>query len=275
MNHVTSRRNQAFAMTDAATISDDRARRAGARRLSPPMRARAIGGCSPALIQPAEPFLDLSGEEIRQRMFLTTDRRGKELCLRPDFTIAVSRDYLASAAAGRAAGFCYLGPVFRQGDDGPSEFLQAGVESFGRTDTAAADAEMLSLGLEADRRVRRDRARHPHGRRRPVHRAGRRPRSRAGLEAPPGEGFQPRRPARARSRRARGQARAARVPNTKACSRRWRAPIRRRRTRWSPTCSRSPASTPSAAARSARSPIASSNRPRSARRPRCRRRWRS
>ncbi|MPZ40638.1 MAG: ATP phosphoribosyltransferase regulatory subunit [Rhizobiales bacterium] len=104
---------------------------------------------SPALIQPAEPFLDLSGEEIRQRMFLTTDRRGKELCLRPDFTIAVSRDYLASADAGRAAGFCYLGPIFRQGDDGPGEFLQAGVESFGRTDTAAADAEMLSLGLEA------------------------------------------------------------------------------------------------------------------------------
>ena len=61
----------------------------------------------------------------------------------------MSRDYLASAEAGRPAGFCYLGPVFRQGDDGPSEFLQAGVESFGRTDTAAADAEMLSLGLEA------------------------------------------------------------------------------------------------------------------------------
>ena len=151
-------------------------------------------------MQPAEPFLDLSGEDIRQRMFLTTDRRGQELCLRPDFTIAVSRDYLASADAGRAAGFCYLGPVFRQGDDGPGEFLQAGVESFGRTDTAAADAEMLSLGLEADRRIRHDRARHPHGRRRPVHRAGRRPRPRAGVEAPPGQGFQPRRTARARSR---------------------------------------------------------------------------
>ena len=29
------------------------------------------------------------------------------------------------------------------------EFLQAGIESFGRTDIAAADAEMLALGLEA------------------------------------------------------------------------------------------------------------------------------
>ena len=32
---------------------------------------------------------------------------------------------------------------------GPGEFLQAGIESFGRTDIAAADAEMLALGLEA------------------------------------------------------------------------------------------------------------------------------
>jgi ATP phosphoribosyltransferase regulatory subunit len=137
-------------MSNAATISETSA--------EPDQRAQALVASyaragyqrvSPALIQPAEPFLDLSGEDIRQRMFLTTDRRGKELCLRPDFTIAVSRDYLASAEAGQAAGFCYLGPVFRQGDDGPGEFLQAGVESFGRTDTAAADAEMLSLGLEA------------------------------------------------------------------------------------------------------------------------------
>src|SRR6185437_12236816 len=30
-----------------------------------------------------------------------------------------------------------------------AEFVQAGVESFGRADKAAADAEMLALGLEA------------------------------------------------------------------------------------------------------------------------------
>ena len=103
----------------------------------------------PAILQPAEPFLDLSGEDIRRRMYLTTDAQGRELCLRPDFTIAVSRDYLASAMAGHPAAFCYLGPLFRQRDQGPSEFVQAGVESFGRNDTAAADAEILSLGLEA------------------------------------------------------------------------------------------------------------------------------
>ena len=61
----------------------------------------------------------------------------------------MSRDYLASPLAGEAAGFCYLGPVFRHRVDQPAEFMQAGIESFGRPDTAAADAEMLSLGLEA------------------------------------------------------------------------------------------------------------------------------
>jgi ATP phosphoribosyltransferase regulatory subunit len=102
----------------------------------------------PAILQPAEPFLDLSGEDIRKRMYLTADPQGCELCLRPDLTIPVSRDYLASPNAGKAKGFCYLGPVFRHRPDGPGEFLQAGIESFGRPDVAAADAEMLALGLE-------------------------------------------------------------------------------------------------------------------------------
>jgi ATP phosphoribosyltransferase regulatory subunit len=104
---------------------------------------------APAILQPAEPFLDLSGEDIRNRMYLTTAPGGGEFCLRPDLTIPVSRDYLASPAAGQPAGFCYLGPIFRHRADQPAEFLQAGIESFGRSDKAAADAEMLSLGLEA------------------------------------------------------------------------------------------------------------------------------
>ena len=110
--------------------------RAGYRRIDPP------------ILQPAEPFLDLSGEDIRRRMYLT-EVSGREFCLRPDLTIPVSRDYLASSLAGEAASLCYLGPVFRHQEAGPGEMLQAGIESFGRRDTAAADAEMLVLGLEA------------------------------------------------------------------------------------------------------------------------------
>jgi ATP phosphoribosyltransferase regulatory subunit len=115
----------------------------------------------PSILQPAEPFLDLSGEDIRKRMYLTTDPEGHELCLRPDLTIPVSRHYLASPVAGKPQSFCYLGPVFRyRGPDAlvdrkkaseefsAGEFLQAGIESFGRADKEAADAEILALGLE-------------------------------------------------------------------------------------------------------------------------------
>ena len=103
----------------------------------------------PDILQPADPFLDLSGEDIRKSLYLTTDASGAELCLRPDLTIPVARDYLASGRAGEPAGFSYLGPVFRYRSGQPSEFLQAGIESFGRQDRAAADAEMLALALEA------------------------------------------------------------------------------------------------------------------------------
>src|SRR5687767_15730061 len=103
----------------------------------------------PAILQPAEPFLDLSGEDIRKRMYPTADPEGRELCLRPDLTIPVSCDYLGSSAAGSPQGFCYLGPVFRDRRAAPAEFLQAGIESFGRADKAAADAETLALGLDA------------------------------------------------------------------------------------------------------------------------------
>ena len=132
-------------MTNAMTKSpDSRAdslvaayERAGYRRVAPP------------ILQPAEPFLDLSGEEIRKRIYLTADANGRELCLRPDLTIPVSCDYLASQASGSPQGFCYLGPVYRDRGALPAEIFQAGIESFGRPDKAAADAEMLALGLEA------------------------------------------------------------------------------------------------------------------------------
>jgi ATP phosphoribosyltransferase regulatory subunit len=103
----------------------------------------------PAILQPAEPFLDLSGEDIRKSLYLTADASGEELCLRPDLTIPVARDYLASGHVGKPKGYSYLGPVFRYRGGRPSEFLQAGIESFARQDRAAADAEMLALALEA------------------------------------------------------------------------------------------------------------------------------
>jgi ATP phosphoribosyltransferase regulatory subunit len=103
----------------------------------------------PAILQPASVFLDQSGEDIRGRIYLTSDAAGAELCLRPEYTIPVCRAYLASPQAGAEAAFSYCGPVFRlrPGQDG--EFVQAGLESFGRPDAPAADAEILAVALEA------------------------------------------------------------------------------------------------------------------------------
>jgi ATP phosphoribosyltransferase regulatory subunit len=132
--NVTTQTHTPDARAEALVASYERA---GYARVTPP------------ILQPAEPFLDLSGEDVRRRMYLTATPDGRELCLRPDLTIPVSREYLASPLAGKPAGYCYLGPVFRHRSDAPVEFQQAGIESFGRSDKAAADAEMLSLGLEA------------------------------------------------------------------------------------------------------------------------------
>jgi ATP phosphoribosyltransferase regulatory subunit len=101
----------------------------------------------PPIIHDASVFVEVAGEDLRRRMFLTSDADGRELALRPEFTVPVCLYHLATGAANRRAGYAYLGPVFRQRTTGPSEFSQAGIESLGRTDAIAADAEVLSLAF--------------------------------------------------------------------------------------------------------------------------------
>jgi len=103
----------------------------------------------PPILQPADVFLDLAGEDIRSRIFLTSGAEGEELCLRPEYTIPVSRAYLAGPDAGAKASYSYCGPIFRQRPGAASEFVQAGIESFGRGDIAATDAEIFALALDA------------------------------------------------------------------------------------------------------------------------------
>jgi ATP phosphoribosyltransferase regulatory subunit len=97
------------------------------------------------LLQPADVFIDLSGEDIRRRLYLTQDADGRELCLRPEFTIPLC----LAATSGAPRAMSYFGPVFRQRPGESGEFLQAGVESLGRRDAAAADAEIVALAMEA------------------------------------------------------------------------------------------------------------------------------
>jgi ATP phosphoribosyltransferase regulatory subunit len=112
------------------------------------LEAAGYSRCEPAILQKPEVFFE-SGEDIRSRLYLTSDLSGAEYCLRPEYTIPVCRLYLASEAAGKPATFSYCGPVFRYRSDGPSEFFQAGLENFGRADREAADAEILGLALDA------------------------------------------------------------------------------------------------------------------------------
>jgi ATP phosphoribosyltransferase regulatory subunit len=115
--------------------------------------AAGFSRIEPPVLQPASVFLDMSGEDIRGRLYLTTDASGAELCLRPDYTVPVCLAYLASSEAGRPAQYAYLGPVFRARAGQSGEMTQTGLESYGRTDTEAADAEILALSLEAAERA--------------------------------------------------------------------------------------------------------------------------
>jgi len=129
-------------------ILDSRAIRA-ADPLAALFETAGYARAEPGLLQPAESFLELSGEDIRRRLYLTQDAQGRELCLRPEFTIPVCREYLARDDRPATASHWYHGPVFRHRAQGSGEFVQAGIESFGRNDREAADAEILDLALQA------------------------------------------------------------------------------------------------------------------------------
>lgn len=115
-------------------------------------------GCeavAPAIIQPADVFLDVIGEDLRARTYMFTDPEGEELCLRPDLTVPTCRLYLQRhPAADVARRYCYNGSVFRfqpvgAGAARPNEFRQAGFELLGETDAEAAETEALVLVIKA------------------------------------------------------------------------------------------------------------------------------
>lgn len=127
-------------------------RTADPTRLLALFEGRGYARVEPPVLQPVEPFLELSGEDIRRRIFITQDAGGAELCLRPEYTIPVGRHHRV-AAGSRPADYCYLGPVFRLRAGEPGEFHQAGIESIGRADVPAADAEILGLAVEGLERL--------------------------------------------------------------------------------------------------------------------------
>ena len=107
----------------------------------------------PSILQPADIFLDRSGEEIRRRTFTLTDPSGRELCLRPDLTIPICKTVVDSKVP-LPARVCYNGLAFRHQPNAPhspTQFFQAGAELLGLLDIAAGDVEILSLAVETVR----------------------------------------------------------------------------------------------------------------------------
>lgn len=95
-----------------------------------------------AVLQPADPFLDIVGEDLRRRIFMTEDEAGASLCLRPEFTLPVCIHYLSQAKKGPRR-LAYYGQVFRQHRQTNPGFVQAGIEDLGDDDEAASDARSL------------------------------------------------------------------------------------------------------------------------------------
>ena len=116
-------------------------------RLEQFFSARGYSTPDIALLQPADPFLDTAGEDMRARIFMTTDRAGRSLCLRPEFTIPVC---LAHFKSGEGEGrYAYGGKVFRQGKEGVKEFSQAGVETIGGSQNIESDVECITTAIDA------------------------------------------------------------------------------------------------------------------------------
>jgi ATP phosphoribosyltransferase regulatory subunit len=121
-------------------------------------RAAGFAPVEVPVLMPMEDFVRISGEEFRRRIFVTSDNRGNDWCLRPEFTIPVSRQVLASDPTGGR--FSYSGRIFRNGRAGEAdEVWQIGGEMIGRHDPAEADAEALALALSIARAFGLDR---PH-----------------------------------------------------------------------------------------------------------------
>lgn len=129
------------------------AKRAARARAAELMAVFEQAGAVPveaAILQPAEALLDLYGEDIRARAFVTTDPLRGEMMMRPDFTVPVVQMHMASGA--EPARYTYAGEVFRRQERDerrPTEYLQAGFEVFDGADPAAADAEVFATIAEA------------------------------------------------------------------------------------------------------------------------------
>jgi len=105
----------------------------------------------PPTFEYEEVFLRAGGPEVADRLIRFTDRDGRILALRYDFTASLARVAATTFnATPLPLRLCYTGKVFRQEPDRggrPRETLQAGAELLGQADLAA-DVEIVRLTIE-------------------------------------------------------------------------------------------------------------------------------
>lgn len=95
------------------------------RLYASPALANAGVKLAPNMLQPAEPFLKLLGEHMRQTMWVTRDAEGREFCLLADYTIAAALTWMADAKSAPRR-YWYDGGRFRQ--DGANPFNREDAE---------------------------------------------------------------------------------------------------------------------------------------------------
>ncbi len=120
--------------------------RAEAERLYAAFLAAGAAPVEADILLPADTLLDLYGEDIRARAYVTHDPLRGEMMLRPDFTVPVVQAHMAHGAD--PARYAYMGEVFRKQDhlgNRASEYLQVGFEVFDRETPESADTEVFAL----------------------------------------------------------------------------------------------------------------------------------
>jgi hypothetical protein len=80
-------------------VMADAAVRAEAQRLRAAFEAAGAVPVEADILQPAETLLDLYGEDIRARAYVTSDPVRGEMMLRPDFTVPVVQMHMANGGA--------------------------------------------------------------------------------------------------------------------------------------------------------------------------------
>ncbi|PSL20998.1 ATP phosphoribosyltransferase regulatory subunit [Shimia abyssi] len=120
--------------------------RARAAKLRAQFEAAGAEVVETPILLPAEVLLDLYGEDIRARAYVTSDALRGEQMLRPDFTVPVVQKHMTDGA--EPARYTYAGEVFRRQEDDEAranEYVQVGFEVFDRENPAAADAEVFAV----------------------------------------------------------------------------------------------------------------------------------